>query len=277
MLQTPHTKSVHNGQSPDPPQVGIGATPSWELVTAAQRGDREAFGQLYARHAHQVSRFVAPRVTDWALAQDMTSETFLRALRRIDSVHDEGGNVGAWFTTIARNLLVDHLRSSRHRREQVTADVGEGTALQEGPEHAVIRNDTVAELHRCVDRLPRDQQECVRLRFLQELSVAETAARMGRSDAAIKALTHRSVKALRAAMTHHTDPVPLTHARAEPMARARRAVAELQHHHATRDRHTAEQHRARQLAHWHTEDHDNARHREHTTDHGALTTDGHAP
>jgi RNA polymerase sigma-70 factor (ECF subfamily) len=248
-------------------------------VAAAQRGDREAFGQLYARHANQVFRFVASRVHDQVLAQDVTSETFLRALRRIDSVHDQGRNVGAWFTTIARNLLVDHHRSSRSRRDQLTADVGEGSAPQEGPEHAVIRKHTLAELHRCVDRLPRDQQDCVRLRFLQELSVAETAARMGRTDAAIKALTHRGITALRAAMTHDTDPTPLHHGRAEPLARARRAVADLQHHRATRERHTTEQNRARQLAHRHTDDHDSARHREHTTDHGALTVaaDGDAP
>jgi RNA polymerase sigma-70 factor (ECF subfamily) len=277
MLQAPHTKSVHNGQSSDPPRAGSDAIPSWELVAAAQRGDREAFGHLYARHAPQVSRFVASRVSDRTLAQDLTSETFLRALRRIDSVHDQGTNVGAWFTTIARNLIVDHLKSSRHRREQLTADVGEGSTHQDSPEQAVIRKHTVSELHRCVDHLPSDQQECVRLRFLRELSVAETAARMGRSAPAIKALTHRGIKALRAAMTHHTDPIPLNHGRAEPLARARRAVAELQHHRATRDRHTTEQHRARQLAHWRTEDHDSARHREHTNDHGALSAEGDAP
>lgn len=251
--------------------------PEWDLVTAAQRGDREAFGQLYARHVGPVTRFVASRVHNQALAQDLTSETFLRAFRRIDSVHDQGRNVGAWFTTIARNLLVDHHRSSRSRRDQLTPDVGEGTALQEGPELAVIRKHTVAELHRCVDRLPRDQQECVRLRFLQDLSVAETAARMGRSEAAIKALTHRGIQALRATMTPTAGPVPPARERTpDPLLRARHAVEQVGQRRSARERQAVEEGRARELARRHT-DHDRdseERHRERDSDADALSAGG---
>ena len=83
----------------------------WDLIEAAQAGDREAFGSLYSRYAPGVSRFVGSRLRDRALAEDLTSETFARALRRIDSVSDQGRDAGAWFTTIARNLVLDHVKS----------------------------------------------------------------------------------------------------------------------------------------------------------------------
>ena len=58
-----------------------------------------------------------------ALAEDLTSETFLRALRRIDSFTYTGKDIGAWFTTIARNLVTDHVKSSRFKLEVSTADM----------------------------------------------------------------------------------------------------------------------------------------------------------
>jgi RNA polymerase sigma-70 factor (ECF subfamily) len=236
----------------------------WDLVAAAQRGDREAFGQLYARYVGPVMRFVVSRVRNQALAEDLTSETFLRAFRRMDSVQDEGRYVGAWFTTIARNLIVDHTRSSRYRLERPTAELSDTPSQREGPEQAAITRDTAARLHRCVDRLPPDQQECVRLRFLHDLSVAETAARMGRSETAIKALTHRGIKALRATMTPTTGPVPPARERTpDPLLRARQAVEQLGPHRQARERQAVEEGRARELARWHTHDSDTQeRHRE---------------
>lgn len=171
-------------------------TEAWDLVTAAQQGDQNAFGRLYDRYVDVVFRFVLFRVNDRALAEDLTSETFLRALRRISSVSYQGRDVGAWFVTIARNLVLDHVKSSRYRLEMTTADILDSSADDRGPEHEVVQEDTAAELMRCVAMLGRDQQECIVLRFMQGLSVSETAAVMGRNEGAIKALQHRAVRRL---------------------------------------------------------------------------------
>jgi RNA polymerase sigma-70 factor, ECF subfamily len=171
-------------------------TAAWELVAAAQQGDQEAFGQLYNRYVDVVFRFVLFRVGDRPLAEDLTSETFLRALRRISSVSYQGRDVGAWFVTIARNLVLDHVKSSRYRLEMTTADILDSSADDRGPEHEVVEEATAAELMRCVAQLGRDQQECIMLRFMQGLSVSETAAVMGRNEGAVKALQHRAVRRL---------------------------------------------------------------------------------
>ncbi len=171
-------------------------TAAWELVTAAQQGDQQAFGRLYDQYVDVVFRFVLFRVGDRPLAEDITSETFLRALRRISSVSYQGRDVGAWFITIARNLVLDHVKSSRYRLEMTTADILDSSADDRGPEHEVVQGATAAELMRCVAQLGQDQQECIMLRFMQGLSVSETAAVMGRNEGAVKALQHRAVRRL---------------------------------------------------------------------------------
>ena len=187
---TPETAS--GPKQPEPEHAEI-----WGLVHAAQDGDTAAFASLYDRYVDVVFRYVLFRVGDRELAEDVTSETFLRALRRIGTVTYQGRDVGAWFVTIARNLVLDHVKSSRFRLEVVAADVADDTKqVQIGPEQQVLSNATRATLLECIDQLGDDQRECIVLRFLQGLSVAETAKIMNRNDGAVKALQHRAVRRL---------------------------------------------------------------------------------
>jgi RNA polymerase sigma-70 factor (ECF subfamily) len=168
----------------------------WGLVRAAQAGDAEAFGRLYDHYVTMVHRYVYHRVGDRAMAEDVTSETFVRALRRIDSLSFQGRDVGAWLVTIARNIIRDHVKSSRYRLEVSTADMRDADRATDGPEDAVVQHLTNQQLLICVQQLNAEQQECIVLRFLHGLSVAETAAIMGKKDGAIKALQHRAVRRL---------------------------------------------------------------------------------
>lgn len=176
--------------------AGDGGRDAWDLVGAAQQGDADAFGELYDRYVDTVFRYVLFRVGDRTLAEDVTSETFLRAFRRITSISYQGRDVGAWFVTIARNLVLDHVKSSRFRLEVSTPEPDEGQLAEPGPESQVLTRLTHSELLACVQQLGDDQRECVILRFLQGFSVAETAAAMGRNEGAVKALQHRAVRRL---------------------------------------------------------------------------------
>jgi RNA polymerase sigma-70 factor, ECF subfamily len=170
---------------------------AWALVKAAQNGDQNAFGELFDRYYDMVFRFALVRMNgDRAQAEDIASETFVRALRRIGSVTYQGRDIGAWFVTIAKNLIFDHVKSSRYRLEQATDDMVEHSPTTHGPEQQVLEGATTDELLRCIRKLNADQQECITLRFLQGLSVAETAALMNRQEGAVKALQHRAVRRL---------------------------------------------------------------------------------
>jgi RNA polymerase sigma-70 factor (ECF subfamily) len=169
-----------------------------DLVARAQAGEADAFGLLYDRYLELVYRYIYYRVGGTALAEDLASETFLRALRRIDSFSWQGRDFAAWLVTIARTLIADHYKSGRYRLEITTEDILESAPTQtaDGPENQVLDLLTNQTLLEAVRKLNPEQQECIVLRFLQGLSVSETALVMGKNDGAIKALQYRAVRAL---------------------------------------------------------------------------------
>jgi RNA polymerase sigma-70 factor (ECF subfamily) len=181
------------GPLPEPAVADV-----WGMVRRAQEGDAEAFGELYDHYVTLVHRYAYHRVGDRATAEDVTSETFVRALRRIDSLSFQGRDVGAWLVTIARNIIRDQVKSSRYRLEVATADMRDADRATAGPEDAVVQRLTNEQLLACVRQLGSEQQECIALRFLQGMSVSETAEIMGKKEGAIKALQHRAVRRLAA-------------------------------------------------------------------------------
>jgi RNA polymerase sigma-70 factor (ECF subfamily) len=182
---------------PDPSDA---AAEVWGFVERAQAGESAAFGLIYDRYVDTVFRFVYFRVGNRQLAEDLTSDTFLRALKRIGSFTWQGRDLGAWLVTIARNLVADHFKSGRYRLEVTTGDVLDADREDRGPEgspeSAVVDHITNVTLLTAVKQLNPEQQECIVLRFLQGFSVAETAQTMGKNEGAIKALQYRAVRAL---------------------------------------------------------------------------------
>lgn len=179
------------------------------LVRLAQAGDVDAFGQVYELYVDLVYRYVYARVGDHQQAEDLTAETFVRALRRLDSFTFQGKDIAAWFLTIARNLVTDLRRSSRYRLELSTdeivgaeRDAGAertgvpGSTTAPTPEQEVLGRERDRRLVEALRTLRPDQQECLVLRFFHELSVAETAATLGRSEGAVKQLQLRAVRQL---------------------------------------------------------------------------------
>ncbi|KRC99411.1 MULTISPECIES: ECF subfamily RNA polymerase sigma factor, BldN family [unclassified Streptomyces] len=167
-----------------------------DLVERAQAGEADAFGRLYDQYSDTVYRYIYYRVGSKATAEDLTSETFLRALRRIGTFTWQGRDFGAWLVTIARNLVADHFKSSRFRLEVTTGEMLDANEVERSPEDSVLESLSNAALLDAVRRLNPQQQECVTLRFLQGLSVAETARVMGKNEGAIKTLQYRAVRTL---------------------------------------------------------------------------------
>ena len=124
------------------------------LVELARNGDAEAFGMLYDHYQASVYRFLYYRVGSVALAEDLTSETFFRALRSMSSFRWQGKDFGAWLMTIARNLTTDHYKSSRTRLESTTEDMSPHDSATEGPESAVLASLTNEVLLEALKKLP---------------------------------------------------------------------------------------------------------------------------
>lgn len=205
----PPTPAPGGGTAPDgPTDHGDGelATSSAEdeavgsrliaLVELARGGDKEAFGQLYDHYQPSVYRFLYYRVGSMTLAEDLTAETFFRALRSMHSFRWQGRDFGAWLMTIARNLTADHFKAGRTRLEQTTEDMQTLDTTSDSPEVEVLSSLTNEALLRALGELPTEQRECLIMRFLQGLSIAETAEILGRSSGAVKQLQLRGVRNL---------------------------------------------------------------------------------
>lgn len=173
----------------------------WRLVDAAQVGDMDAFAELYRLYHPAVFRFVFYRCGHRQLAEDLAGDTFVKALRNITGITWQGRDPGAWFVTIARNLVADYFKSGRYRLESAV-DVAEYSEQRvdhspEGnPERLVTNHLTNITLLTAMRQLTAEQRECLTLRFLQGLSVTETAAAMDKQEGAVKALQHRANRAL---------------------------------------------------------------------------------
>ena len=185
-----------NGSSSPQDDHDPEATRLRALVDLAKEGDAEAFGQLYDHYVSGVFRFVYYRVGSQQLAEDLTSETFVRGLRAIQRFNWQGKDFGAWLTTIARNLVADHFKSSRARLEIVAETIPEGKVTVASPEQEVLALISNEMLFEAVNSLPNEQRDCILMRFIQGMSIAQTAAALGRSEGAIKQLQLRAVRSL---------------------------------------------------------------------------------
>lgn len=186
------------GRESYPPEAAVDADSSRiaALVDLARDGDAEAFGALYDHYSPQVYRFAYYRLGNQASAEDLVGDTFFRALRAISGFQWQGRDFGAWLMTIARNLVVDHFKSGRNRLESPTDSLPAQEPAKDDPEQEVMSALTNEILTEAMARLPREQQECLTLRFLSGQSIAETAEVLGRSEGAVKQLQLRAVRSL---------------------------------------------------------------------------------
>ena len=168
------------------------------LIEAAQK-DPSRFAELYELHFERVYAYVARRVGDRSEAEDLTSHVFHQALANLGKFKWRGVPFAAWLFRIAANSIIDRAQKLAHDfspRSPTSDPVSEAPDLEEIKE----KIETVARLHKLVDRLPWDQRYVVRLRFAEEKSIRDIAKELSRSEGAIKQLQFRALQTLRARM-----------------------------------------------------------------------------
>ena len=108
------------------------------LVTLAQQGDAEAFGMVYDAYVDQIFRYLYYRVGSHAAGRGPHLRDVPARAAPDRLVHLHGKDIGAWFTTIARNLVTDHVKSSRFKLEVTTADMLDADRADDGIEQEVL-------------------------------------------------------------------------------------------------------------------------------------------
>ena len=161
------------------------------LVEAAQK-DPSRFGELYENNFERVYAFIARRVRDRDVVEDLTSDVFHKALTNLGRFEWRGVPFAAWLFRIAANVLAD--RSSRAAKELSSIDDPVEPPSDTGPEEIENR----AQLFRLVDRLPAGQRRAIVMRFAEQKSIREIAHELERTEGAVKQLQFRGLQTLRA-------------------------------------------------------------------------------
>ena len=187
---------------PNPAPRSLSPDDERSLVDRARGGDADALGGLYDAYAGRLYRYCLARVGDETEAEDLTEDIFLRVLGGIEGFEwragDRGQHVpfGAWLFRIARNEVASFRRraASRPTAGELPDELRDGAR---GPQELAEARLTIEEVFRAVRELPEAQREVILLRFASGLSVAETAAALGKNQPNVKVLQHKGVQRLR--------------------------------------------------------------------------------
>jgi RNA polymerase sigma-70 factor (ECF subfamily) len=173
-------------------------------LIARAKEDPEAFSLLYERYVDNIYSYIYYRTGNHHDAEDLVSRTFYRALKHFTRYVDRGAPFSAYLYRIAHNIVANFHRD-RSRRQVVPLNELMLSALRrEQPAVAFEEGDAQAALLEVVRRLSQDRQELLILKFVDQLTNAEIAKIMGRTEGAIKSLYHRTLVALRQDMTTET-------------------------------------------------------------------------
>jgi RNA polymerase sigma-70 factor, ECF subfamily len=180
--------------------------PDRPLVEAA-RWDPARFDALYRKYLAQVYAYALYELADHHAAEDATERVFMRALaalprfRELATPQDgpDASTFRVWLFRIARNVVANE-RRSRRRRPAASLETALGAGLVVADpvdiEQGVETRDEAAAALRALDRLPDDRRRALLLRFVDEMSTAEIAGVLGRSEGAVRVLIHRGLRAV---------------------------------------------------------------------------------
>lgn len=169
------------------------------LVQRAQQRDATAFSQLYEAYFDKIYRYCCIKLGNEMEAEDMTQQVFIKALNSICSYECKGVPFSAWLFRIAHNQIIDHYRKQSKRGTVNIEDLS--LPSRDDPEGTVERKMEIERVSQASKLLTRAQQEVISLRFAAEMSIAEVAKVMGKTEGAIKALQHSAIGTLRKVLT----------------------------------------------------------------------------
>ena len=164
------------------------------LIERAKSGDPEAFARLYDAYIDRVYRFVYFRTSDNALAEDITSQVFLKAWEKLDHFQTGASPFLAWLYTVARNLIVDQHRSQRDMvpLENVAALPSDLATLDE----EIQSRFDVQALRDALQCLSEDQQQVLMLKYVAGLPNETIAKMMNKQEGTIRGLKMRALQVL---------------------------------------------------------------------------------
>jgi len=166
------------------------------LIEACARGELEKFGELYELYADRIYRFIYWRVRHKEMAQDLTSQTFFKALKSIGGFKSERGQFSSWLYLIARNTMIDHFRT---KKEEVNVDDFWSLRSVSDPLAESQNQERIREVKELLEKLSAEQREIIVMRVWDGLTHREIAEILGKSEQNSKMIFSRAIAQLRGA------------------------------------------------------------------------------
>lgn len=164
------------------------------LVEKAQKGDAEAFAQVYDELVKPVYRYIYYRVEE-AVAEDLTEETFLKVWQNLKKYKKGKHPFSSWVFRIAHNLVVDYYRQNK-TTEMIEETVVDHKA-ESNPHHQTNLKLTQIRLRKVIYRLPENYQQVIILKYINELDNKEISTVTGKSEGAIRTIQFRALDKLK--------------------------------------------------------------------------------
>jgi RNA polymerase sigma-70 factor, ECF subfamily len=182
------------------------AEPDKHLMEAAHRGDRSAFAAIIQRHQSAIYAYLRSRLLEPADAEDLSQEVFLRCYVS-PARFDHSAMIRPWLIGIARNLLREHVRRVKRRREvawtELCLELEEMVGLHDERYDEIIRH-----LPDCLASLGQSARQALDFRYQAKLRLAEIGERLHRSEGAVKLLMFRARQALKHCLDTRTGQIP---------------------------------------------------------------------
>lgn len=169
------------------------------IVQQAVDGNQSAFTQLYDVYFDRIYRYIYVRVRRQDVAEDLSQEVFIKALKAMGSYKIGKTPFASWLFRIAHNQVIDHVRKYKKGLE-ISLDEAPPSVGAEDPVAIIEQKFEVAELNAAIMELSPAQQEVISLRFIADLPIAEVARVLGKSEGTVKALQFNATISLRKLM-----------------------------------------------------------------------------
>lgn len=166
------------------------------LVSIAESRDRNAFKKLFSAFAPKIKSFAMRNGVGPELAEEVVQETFIRVWRKAEQFDPSKASASTWLYTIARNQRIDLLRK-RHRPEPDYEDPAFIPEPEPQPTEVIVRNQEASRLKECIDALSPEQQEVLKLSFMEELPHVEVAEKLGIPLGTVKSRIRLAMKHIR--------------------------------------------------------------------------------
>lgn len=163
------------------------------LVEEAAGGNFDAFGELYSIYLDRIYRYVFYQVNDKMTAEDITEEVFVKAWKAIGSCKGKEKTFSSWLYRIARNHLINTLRSMKRFASIEKENFGDII----DPKIEVEAEIECQELLEKISYLPKNQRQVIILKFIEGLDNREIGKIMGKNEGAIRVSQMRALATLR--------------------------------------------------------------------------------